>query len=128
MKYKHAIIQQMAWELSRFFVFLFFRGPLHDYMWVWVWVCVSVCVLETPSLFFMNTGISCQPTSTVHMSEPVTNMLVLLTRGRHRRGNGPHGDRHPANVALHAGQSAGPVPPYQRGWTSSGGEYQTLDP
>lgn len=121
----------MAWELSRFFVFLFFFLEASCTILCGCGcgiVCVHLCLGDLVLVFFMNAGISCQPTSTVNMSEPVTNMLVHLTRGRHRRGNSPHGDRHPANLALHAGQSAGPVPPYQRGWTSSGGEYQTLDP
>lgn len=85
---------------------------MHDHVWVCVG-CVSVCVILD---------------NIVNISTPMTTLLVLLTRGRYGRRNSPHRDCHPADLALHTGQSAGPVPPYWRGWTSSGGEYQMFHP
>lgn len=67
------------------------------------------------------------PTSTVHTGAPVTILLFFHpSRGRPCRRNSPHWDCYPADLALHAGQSAGPVPSYWWRWTSSGGECLTV--
>lgn len=48
--------------------------------------------------------------------------FFFQTRRSHGRGSTPYWNHHTTNITLHIGQSAGPVPSYQWGWTSSGGE------
>lgn len=55
-----------------------------------------------------------------------THWFCFLIRGNHSWGSSPYWNRHTTNVTLYTGQSAGPVPSYRWGWTSSSGEYDCI--
>lgn len=133
--YKHTIMEQMAWlSASFFFVFFFtttvFQTPLAS---PYLNACKFVFLCSEESFFISSLcgnsfSLYSWPATTVLISNALTTLLDLLNRGKRCRRGDPYWDCYTADSALHSGQSAGPVPPYWRGWTSPSGECQRSHP
>lgn len=125
MKYKHALIEQMASLLA------FFQHEVAKASCITTPGCVSICVSVFKTfcvcwrcvfffLFLLYSSVSTDRGPLNHTA------FFSQTRRSHGRGSTPYWNHHTTNITLHIGQSAGPVPSYQWGWTSSGGEWNCI--